>query len=68
MLHSMGVHGRKQVAALLACPEKEISIKMMEVQQQEGENGCCLFAITLANGIQPGNCVFKQCEMRQHSI
>ena len=37
MLHSLGGHGRKQVAALLACPEKEISINMMKVQQQEGK-------------------------------
>ena len=27
MLHSLGGHGRKQVAALLACPDKENSIK-----------------------------------------
>ena len=67
MLHSLGGHGRKQVAALLACPEKEISIKMMKVQQQEGENDCGLFVIalatTLANGVQPGHCVFKQSEI-----
>ena len=28
MLHSLGDHERKQVAALLACPEKNISIKV----------------------------------------
>ena len=72
MLCSLGGHGRKQVAALLACPEKEISIKMMKVQQQEGKNDCGLFAIAfataLANGVQPGHCVFKQSEMRKHLI
>ena len=31
MLHSLGDHGRKQVAALLVCSEKNISIKMMDV-------------------------------------
>ena len=57
-------HGRKQVAALLACPEKEINIRMMEVQQQEGKNDYGLFAIAfataLANGKQPGHCVFSR--------
>ena len=60
------------MAALLAGPEKEISIKMMKVQQQEGENDCGLFAIAfataLANGVQPGHCVFKQSEMRKHLL
>ena len=37
MLPSLDGHGRKQVAALWACPEKEISIKMMKVQKQEGK-------------------------------
>ena len=72
MLHSLGGHGRKQVAALLACPEKEISIKMMKVQQQEGKNDCGLFAIAFAtaldNGVQPGHCVFEQSEMRKHLL
>ena len=68
MLHSLGGHGRKQVAALLACPEKEISIKIMKVQQQEGENGCGFFVTVLANGVQPGHCVFKQSEMRKHVL
>ena len=35
MLHSLG--GRQWVAAPLASPEKEISIKMIKVQQQERE-------------------------------
>ena len=72
MLHSLGGHGRKQVAALVACQEKEISIKMMKVQQQEGENDCGLFAIALATalskGVQTGHSVFKQSEMRKHLL
>ena len=61
MLHSLSGHGRKQVAAVLARPEKEIGIKMMKAQQQEGKNDCGLFAIAfataLANGVQPGHSV-----------
>ena len=72
MLRSLGGHGRKQVAALVACQEKEISIKMMKVQQQEGENDCGLFAIALATalskGVQTGHSVFKQSEMRKHLL
>ena len=35
----------------------------MNVQQHKEKNDCGLFATALANGIQPGHCVFKQSEM-----
>ena len=37
MLHSLGGHGRKQVAALLAYPEKEIGIKDDESPSRKGK-------------------------------
>ena len=39
----------------MACPGKEISINMMKLQQQEGENDLAYFATAIAhpaNGIQ----------------
>ena len=72
MFHSLSDHGRKQVAALLACFEKNITIKMMGVQQQKGGSDCGLFdtafATDLSNQVQLGCCVFHQNEMRNHSL
>ena len=43
---------------------------MMDVQLQTGGCDCGLFSIAfataLANGVQPGECIFKQKEMRRH--
>ena len=70
MYHSIGTYTKKQIAALVSSQEKEIVIKMMNVQLQAGGCDCGLFAIAfataLANGIQPGECSFKQDAMRRH--
>ena len=58
------------MAAVLACPGKEISIKMMKVQQQEGENDWLILQqlqLTQLMGYKMhGHCVFQQSEMSQH--
>ena len=70
MYPSTGTYTKKQIAALISSEEKEIIIKMMNVQLQAGGCDCGLFAIAfataLANGIQPGVCTFKQDAMRKH--
>ena len=57
------------MAAVLACPGKVISIKMMKAHQQEGENDLAYFSTAIthpANGVQHGHCMFHQSEMSQH--
>lgn len=67
---SIGACIRKQIAALLSSHEEKIIVKMMDVQMQAGGCDCGLFAIAFATaltcGIQPGECTFKQGEMRKH--
>ena len=50
--------------------EKEIKLKMINVQKQLGGCDCGLFAIaiatTLAVGNQPEQCFFDQAAMRRH--
>ena len=60
---------KKQIASIVSA-SKNIELKMMNVQLQNGGCDCGLFAIAfataLANAIQPGNCFFKQDLMRKH--
>ena len=64
MYPSVGTNTKKQIAALVSSQEKQIVIKMMNIQLQAGGSDCGLFAIAfataLANGIKPGECSFKQ--------
>ena len=70
MYSSVGHYSKKQIAALLCSKEKEVRLKMMDVQKQSGGYDCGLFAIgfatALASGIPPGQCTFKQELMRKH--
>nr|XP_047129866.1 uncharacterized protein LOC124805802 isoform X1 [Hydra vulgaris] len=72
MLNSLSDQGKKQIAALLVCPEKKIIIKIMDVQKQKGGNDCGLFAVAFAAAltkqIQPDHCLFKQNLMRDHLL
>ena len=58
------------MAAVLACPGKEISITMMKVQPQGGENHLAYFATAMLSSPMGcnmyGHCVFQQSEMSQH--
>ena len=58
------------MAPVLACSGKEISIKMMKLQQQEGENDLTYLAtvqLTWLMGYNKhGHCVIQQSEMSQH--
>ena len=58
------------IAALLACSETTIKLKMMDVQIQTGGSDCGLFAIAfsiaLINGEQPGRFFFNHNAMRSH--
>ena len=70
MYATVGTYTKKQIASIVSSSEKEIKLKMMNVQKQNGGCDCGLFAIVfpsaLANGIQPGHCFFNQDTMRRH--
>ena len=62
----------KQITSLLATPKKNITVMYVDVQMQDGNSNCGLFAIafaaTLANGGQPGTCGYNQTIMRAHFL
>ena len=70
MYATVGTYTKKQIASIVSSSEKEIKLKVMNVQKQNGGCDCGLFAIAfataLANGIQPGHCFFNQDAMRRH--
>ena len=70
MYATVGTYTKKQIASIVSSSEKDIKLKMMNVQKQNGGCDCGLFAIAfataLANGIQPGHCFFNQDAMRRH--
>ena len=70
MYATVGTYTKKQIASIVSSSEKEIKLKMMNVQKQNGGCDCGLFAIAfataLANGIQPGHCFFNQDAIRRH--
>ena len=61
---------KNQIAALLSTPSKEISLKFVSVQKQQGGCDCGLFAIAFATalvtGQNPGGIIFDQSKMRRH--
>ena len=60
----------KQIAALLHTNNREIRVKIVDMQIQAGTCDYGLFAIATAtallSGVEPGACTFKQTEMRKH--
>ena len=69
MYPTVGTYTKKQIASIVSA-SKNIELKMMNVQLQNGGCDCGLFAIAfataLANAIESGNCFFKQDLMRTH--
>ena len=63
---------QKQLAALARCPERQLLIRHVEVQQQEGANDCGLFAIafaqSLCDGVDPHTISLDQSKMRKHLL
>lgn len=70
MYPTVGTYTKKQIASIISSNEKEIKLKMINVQKQLGGCDCGLFAIafatTLATGNQPEQCFFDQAAMRRH--
>ena len=54
MYPSTGTYTQKQIAALISSKEKEIVIKMMNVQLQYGGYDCGLFAIAFTTALADG--------------
>ena len=63
-------HLRNQIAALLATPKTAIKMSYMDTQMQSGTQDCGIFAIafavSLANGEQPGAQNITQPQTRKH--
>ena len=72
MYATVVTYTKKQIASIVSSSEKEIKLKMMNVQKQNGGCDCGLFAIAfataLANGIQPGHCFFQPGRNEEASI
>ena len=72
MYPTVSTHAKRQIASLLVTSQKEIKLRHMDVQMQSGGYDCGLFAIAfataLADGEQPGRCLFDQNKMRQHLL
>ena len=60
----------KQVAAVAQCQENELTIRYIDVQQQEGGRDCGLFAVAFAKclcaGADPHQLSLEQGAMRKH--
>ena len=62
----------KQAARLAHCPGKELTVRFIDVQSQNGAVDCGVFAIAFAtalcNGVDPHSLSLEQKEMREHLV
>ena len=57
---------------LAHCQEKQLEVRLVDVQSQNGADDCGVFAIAFAtalcNGVDPHSLSLNQDEMREHSM